>query len=176
MNKQSWQAGKGPPIIGMIALLLTIAALGTTPLALSKYKATGTGSARARVARWDVSAGELRANCNRQTLISDGTSTYEDKIIVIDQYSEFYIGVSANNEVLSDVAFTGWEKNGAGAFVANSGLITMLPLTGNNPPLTAGTGWRYPFGSASYNLPFEFNLTDYAVHTIQVRADAVQVD
>lgn len=45
-----------PPLSVPLALLLVIAFVATTPLAVSKYVATGTGSAGARVAKWDPKA------------------------------------------------------------------------------------------------------------------------
>ena len=42
------------PLFATLILLLTIAVVVTTPIALSKYVATGTGSAKARIAKFDV--------------------------------------------------------------------------------------------------------------------------
>ena len=47
------RVGQTPPILGTLALLLAVVAVVTTPLAVSKYVATGTGSAGARIAKWD---------------------------------------------------------------------------------------------------------------------------
>jgi len=48
------RAGQAPPVLAMLALLLTVGVVATTPLAMAKYVASGTVSASARVAKWDV--------------------------------------------------------------------------------------------------------------------------
>jgi len=48
-----------PPALALAVLLLTVMVLSTTPLALSKYVAVGTGSAKARLAMWEPSVGEF---------------------------------------------------------------------------------------------------------------------
>jgi len=40
------------PLAAVLALLLAIAVLGTTPMAMSKYKSTGIGTAGARIAKF----------------------------------------------------------------------------------------------------------------------------
>ena len=42
------------PFIGMIALALTAVTVLSLPLSMARYATTGTGTAQARVARWDV--------------------------------------------------------------------------------------------------------------------------
>ena len=45
-------AGPTPPILAMVALLLTLGVVATTPLAFAKYVASGMVTASARVAKW----------------------------------------------------------------------------------------------------------------------------
>lgn len=52
MNEKSGRPVQKLPIIGTLALLLAVLAMATTPLALSKYKATGIGGGGARIAKW----------------------------------------------------------------------------------------------------------------------------
>ena len=52
MKSKLYREGRPRPLIVTLVLLLTIAAVGTTPWALAKYAATGTGTASARVASW----------------------------------------------------------------------------------------------------------------------------
>lgn len=75
MSTKTGRAGQNPPIVARIALLLTILAVATTPMAFSKYKATGMGSAKARVAMWDPKVAN-QANQNPVTgLLASGDVT-----------------------------------------------------------------------------------------------------
>jgi hypothetical protein len=48
------RAGPAPPILALAALVVALLVAATTPLALAKYVANGTGSATGTVAKWDV--------------------------------------------------------------------------------------------------------------------------
>ena len=55
MKRQVFRSRRrqAPPLIPLLALILTVAAVLTAPLAMSKYVATGAGAAGARIAAWD---------------------------------------------------------------------------------------------------------------------------
>jgi len=53
MKQARRQEGPRPPLVGAIALMLTVIAALTAPMALAKYKSVGVGSAKARVAIFD---------------------------------------------------------------------------------------------------------------------------
>ncbi|MCL1887560.1 MAG: hypothetical protein FWF96_01650 [Kiritimatiellaeota bacterium] len=48
------RAAPATPVLAIVALLLTIGVVATTPLAFAKYAANATVAASARVAKWDV--------------------------------------------------------------------------------------------------------------------------
>jgi len=51
--KHTSRAGKAPPVLAMLVLLLTVGVVATTPLAFAKYVASANAAATARVAKWD---------------------------------------------------------------------------------------------------------------------------
>ena len=52
MNQKPLPMERKPSVIAFTALILAVAAVLTTPLAMSKYAATGTGTAGARIAKF----------------------------------------------------------------------------------------------------------------------------
>ena len=59
MKNKPYREEQGPPFVILLALLLIVAFVATTPLAFSKYAAKGTGTAGARIAKWDPSVAEF---------------------------------------------------------------------------------------------------------------------
>ena len=80
MNTTSNRAVRRPPAFCTAALLLTILALATTPLAVSKYAATGVGSAQARLAKWAPSGTVT------ETFQLNGTNMSNNQVILFRDY------------------------------------------------------------------------------------------
>ena len=86
MKSKLYREGRPRSLIAALVLLLTVAAVGTTPWALAKYAATGTGSATARVAKFDpvweyqASASDI-LNSGAGIVIHPGNLTQEYKVV-----------------------------------------------------------------------------------------------
>ena len=68
-GKKHKTAGQRPPAVGALALLLSVLALTTMPLALSKYSAVGAGKAGTRIAKWAPSMDGVAAAWDKTVLL-----------------------------------------------------------------------------------------------------------
>ena len=160
MNKKTDRSGQRPPIIGTLALLLTVVAVLTTPLAASKYVATGMGSAGARIAKFDpiitLDSGWPASAQSKYVLLNNG--------IGLTNYSGRTFTVKNNGETLiravPHLYYVGTANDVPGVTFSPSGneVIGM----GDTTAFTLNVGY-----SASHTVGTEYQV-ELFVHIEQV--------
>ena len=168
----------------LCALVLLITAVLTTPLAVSKYAAQGQGTAKARIAAWDVIF---------STSPSSGVTTYLDGNRIEGDQTKTFV-VTNNSEVTADITLWMAVSNNPNVPVSATTGTEIGTGTGINDLGRSGTPaagvthvsgrtWRFePGASAEFEIVLQATPTPSASDTsgwyreYKVYADAVQVD
>ncbi|MDR2687026.1 MAG: hypothetical protein LBB75_04680 [Oscillospiraceae bacterium] len=159
----SWR-GTRPPVLATVALLLALGVVATTPLALTKYEANGTGSATGTVAKWSVAQGASITPAPAGALTVYRNATH------ISGNTSYTFGITIDSEVATDIIVKPKYYNGAGTECddigdgagANSSPITSISQTAGGGTQLASTvhgtnyAWRYTPGLK--NITFQINL------------------
>lgn len=119
------RVGPAPPILAVVALLLTIGVVATTPLAYAKYAHSATVTASARVALWDLEITQAPSTTGIGFVSGAAQSPGLTNQVV---------KIKNNSEVMAEVRI---EVRGG----SNGGVYTSVPaVTAASPVVAAGTG------------------------------------
>ena len=121
-RKFSWR-GTTPPVLAMIALMLTLGVVGTIPVAYAKYTTSASITATGQVAKWSVWPNENTLNDVFLIPIDENadpveygepywgaTNTYDLRLT--DNKLSGHFKITINNEVATDIIITGVKYNG----------------------------------------------------------------
>ena len=100
----SWR-GTTPPVLAMIALMLTLGVVGTIPVAYAKYSTSASITASGAVAKWSVTNGNTKG--------TDGTVLDRDFYLDVDSTDHLgYFKITLDNEVACDITIVGVKDGG----------------------------------------------------------------
>ena len=162
---------QAPPLVPLLALILTVAAVLTAPLAMSKYVATGAGAAGARIAKWDIqftqnpvtgSTGYFSGTVvgtNHPFTGSNYPTQTTTRTFTITNSSEVIADVTiqlryTQNDAIAVTSASTLDVLGQVSTSAASGLTATIGLsTSTGVTLQSGTTYRFPIGaSATFTL------------------------